>query len=251
MKRFTADLHVHTCLSPCAELDMTPLRIVRRAAEIGLDIIAVSDHNSAENVGAALRAARAAGITVLPAMEITSREEVHVLALFGREEDALGMQERVYRSLPKINSVGPDRQIVVNEKDEVMGFNGMLLIGATEFSFARLVEEVHQAGGLAVASHVDRGAFSVSSQLGFLPEGVRLDAVEVIDHRAADAVLLRRTDVPRLMSSDAHYLRDIGSRTTWFEMEEASLEEIGLALRREGGRSLGCGGERRGEYRGG
>lgn len=246
MKRFTADLHVHTCLSPCAELDMTPLRIVRRAVEVGLDVIAVSDHNSAENVGAALRAARAAGITVLPAMEITSREEVHVLALFGSEEDALGMQERVYRSLPRGFSGGPDRQVVVNEEDEVTGFNGMLLIGATEFSFSRLVEEVRRAGGLAVASHVDRGAFSVSSQLGFLPEGVRLDAAEVIDPEAADAVLLHHPDVPRLMSSDAHNLRDIGSRTTWLTMEEASFEELCLALRKEGGRSFGCGGRRRG-----
>lgn len=246
MKRFTADLHVHTCLSPCAELDMTPLRIVRRAVEVGLDIIAVSDHNSAENVGAALRAARAAGITVLPAMEITSREEVHVLALFGSEEDALAMQGRVYRSLPRGFSGGTDRQVVVNEEDEVMGFNGMLLIGATEFSFSRLVEEVHRAGGLAVASHVDRGAFSVMSQLGFLPEGVRLDAAEVINHKAADAVLLHQPDVPRLMSSDAHNLRDIGMRTTWLEMEEASFEELCLALRKEGGRSFGCGGSRGG-----
>jgi PHP family Zn ribbon phosphoesterase len=240
MKRFIADLHIHTCLSPCAELDMTPLRIVRRAAESGLDIIAISDHNSAENAGAALRAASGAGITVLPALEITSREEVHVLALFGSEEGALKMQEKVYGSLLEGEVFERDWQVVVNEKDEVMGFNRRLLIGATGFALGDLVEEVRLAGGLAMACHVDRGAFSVSSQLGFMPEGLGFDAAEVIEHGAADRALVFHPGIPRIMSSDAHNLRDIGLRTTVFEMEDASFSEIGLALRGMGGRSVAC-----------
>ena len=180
MRRFIGDLHIHTCLSPCGELDMTPKRIIDRALQRGLDIIAITDHNSAENVGVAMQVARAKGVTVLPAMEITSSEEVHVLALFESLEGVLQMQERVYENLP--GGINDERhwgqQVVVNENDEVLGFNKRLLIGATGITLSALVNEIHAAGGLAIASHVDRPYFSVISQLGFIPEDVKFDALE-------------------------------------------------------------------------
>lgn len=240
MERFLADLHIHSCLSPCAELDMTPLRIIRRAVEKGLDIIAIADHNSAENVATALSIAGQAGIRVFPAMEVSSREEVHVLAFFGSAEAALAMQEKVYGGLPDFPGGRRDWQVVVNEKDEVLGLNGKLLMAATGFKLEELIGEIRSLGGLAVASHVDRGAFSVSSQMGFVPEGLRFDAVEVIDHRAADAALVFHPDAARLTFSDAHRLEDVGARTTSFFMEEASFEELALALSGEGGRSADC-----------
>jgi predicted metal-dependent phosphoesterase TrpH len=240
MRTLAADLHIHTCLSPCAELEMTPLRIVRRAVEARLDVIAITDHNSAENIETALRVGSGAGVAVLPGMEISSAEEVHVVGLFPTAEAALRMQEEVYRSLPDGKDDGRNWQVVVNERDEVMGFNRKLLIGASALSFRSLVERIHGLGGLAIPSHVDRGAFSVSSQLGFLPEEIEVDAVEVIDREAAGTALMFHAETARLMSSDAHHMADIGRRRTLFTVREFSFEEIALALRGVDGRSAEC-----------
>ena len=102
MKRYFADLHIHSCLSPCADLDMTPLRIVRQAASVGLDIIAIADHNTAENVAAAEAVAREVGVCLLPAMEVTSAEEVHVLALFGTVDAASADATLSPSTLPRV-----------------------------------------------------------------------------------------------------------------------------------------------------
>ena len=108
LQEVTVDLHVHTCLSPCATLDMTPRKIVARALEMKLDMIAVTDHNSAENAGAVISAAADVPLTVLPGFEVTSAEEAHVVCLFGRLEDALAFQEVVYARLqPGENDEGP------------------------------------------------------------------------------------------------------------------------------------------------
>ncbi|MEJ2183730.1 MAG: PHP domain-containing protein [Nitrospirota bacterium] len=240
MRTYAADLHIHTCLSPCAELDMTPRRIVEEAARKGLDIIAVTDHNSAENAGAAVRAGERAGLAVLPAMEITSGEEAHVLGFFPSVQAALRVQEAVYASLPRGAADGRDWQVVVNESDEVESFNRRLLFGATAFGLKELVALIRREGGLAVASHVDRGAFSVSSQMGFVPEDLRFDAVEVLEHERADQVLLFHPGVTRLMSSDAHHVEEVGRRRSFFTLGGACFEEIALALRGAEGRGVRC-----------
>jgi predicted metal-dependent phosphoesterase TrpH len=218
---------------------MTPARILKRAAERGLDMIAISDHNSAENVEAALKLAKGGDVAVLPAMEITSSEEAHVLAVFDGAENVLRMQETVYATLPgDAGKRGEQWQVVVNEKDEVMEFNKKLLIGATGLSLREIVKEIHSLGGLAVASHVDRGAFSVMSQMGFVPEDLDFDAFEVVDPEAAEQGLVFHPGVPRVRFSDAHHLNDIGAWITSFVMEEATFEELGMALRGIGGRNV-------------
>jgi hypothetical protein len=180
LRPFRADLHVHTCLSPCAELDMTPRQIVDAAKGKGLDILAITDHNSAENTEAARRAASGSGLVVLSGMEITSSEEVHVLALFEDGEGAMRMQDIVYENLPPGENDEElyGQQVIVNEFDEVMGFNTRLLITATRLSLEALVSMIHSCGGLCVASHIDREAFSVISQLGFIPGDAGFDALE-------------------------------------------------------------------------
>lgn len=238
LKRFVADLHIHTCLSPCAEVDMTPLRIVERALARGLDMIAISDHNSAENVAVAVEVAAQGGIALLPAMEVTSSEEAHVLAVFGTQEQAARMQEIVYRTLPEGFSGGVwGEQVVVNGRDEVVGFNQRPLFSATGLGLSALVGEIRSLGGLAIACHVDREAFSVIGQLGFIPDDVEFDALEVTRPAESGSLLSMYMGLPRVCSSDAHRLDDIGSRTTSFYMEEASFEEVGRALKGIGGRS--------------
>lgn len=218
---------------------MTPLRIVERALARGLDMIAISDHNTAENIGVASEVASRRGITLFPAMEVTSSEEAHVLAVFGTSEQALKMQEIVYRNLPEgIPGGGWGEQVVVNDRDEVLGFNQRPLFSATGLGLGALVGEIRALGGIAIASHVDREAFSVIGQLGFIPEDVEFDALEVTRPAESGALLSLYMGIPRVCSSDAHRLEDIGSRTTSFYIEEATFEEVGLALRGVDGRSV-------------
>ncbi|MBI4655062.1 MAG: PHP domain-containing protein [Nitrospirae bacterium] len=243
LKQFKADLHIHTCLSPCANLQMTPSAIVRTASEKGLDIIAITDHNSAENVIAAKKAAEGTGLTVLHGMEITSAEEAHILALFDDSESAIRLQEIVYQKLmPGENDTRRfGDQIVVNEKDEVLGFNNRLLISATTLDAYSIVSIIHSFGGLAIASHVDRDAFGVISQLGFIPEDLKFDALEMsprMDRKTAEHLFKEYNSFAWVSSSDAHYSKDIGRRDTSFFMKEPSLAEIALALKNIDGRKV-------------
>ncbi|RJR23093.1 MAG: PHP domain-containing protein [Desulfobacteraceae bacterium] len=242
MRSFKADLHIHSCLSPCGELEMSPRAIVEKSLEMGLDLISVCDHNSAENVGSVMRAGIQKGLAVLAGMEISSREEVHSLAFFDTEEQALQLQEIIYRHLKGTNR--PELfgdQVVANEYDEVEGFNDRLLIGAVQLGLDEIVNTVHLLGGLSIASHVDRPSFSIMSQLGFLPDGIDLDAVELSRHTSREKA---RTSIPgierfcQVSFSDAHVPEDIASACTYFMIEAPSIGELRLALRNQDGRRV-------------
>jgi predicted metal-dependent phosphoesterase TrpH len=214
---------------------MQAAAIVEQAKRIGLDMIGICDHNSAENVTAVAKAGLREGLSVIGGMEITSREEAHILGLFENEHDLMQMQELVYTNLPGENSeeaFGP--QTVIDEWGHAVGTNNRLLIGATTLTVEQVVEAVHLHSGIAIASHVDRERFSLIGQLGFIPEGLSLDAVEVSRPSATQ----KEYNYPIVTSSDAHFLQDIGTSCTYFMLEELSVNEIGRALRNEMGRSL-------------
>jgi PHP family Zn ribbon phosphoesterase len=240
MKEFTADLHIHSCLSPCADLYMTPARIAGRARDAGLDMIAICDHNSAENVPYAARACSTPeGPDFIPGIEISSAEEVHVIGLFGNVERALRMQRIVYDHLPpepSDSSLYGD-QVVVNENDEVEGFNGRLLIGSVSLDLRRVVDEIHGLGGIAIAAHIDREAFGVIGQLGYIPEDVDFDAVELSPSSRTERYLGSRV-FPVLRSSDAHSLDEVGGARTSFLLEKPGFGELRMALHAEGGRKV-------------
>jgi PHP family Zn ribbon phosphoesterase len=242
VKPFKADLHIHSCLSPCGDLDMSPRAIVEKSLERRLEIIALCDHNSAENVGAAMRAGAQKGLYVLPGMEISSKEEVHVLAIFDREEQALSLQEIVYQHLRGTNR--PELfgdQVVANEFDEVERFNDRLLIGATQLDLHRVAREIKRLGGLSIAAHVDRPSFSIVGQLGFIPEDLVLDALEISRHSRRDSVKKEIPGIetfPIVTFSDAHFLEEVGNPCTSFLIEAPRVEEIRLALREEAGRRI-------------
>ncbi len=238
MREFRADLHIHTCLSPCAELEMSPRNIAKVAKEKGLAIIGICDHNSAENVPAVDKAAGLEGIEVLGGMEITSREEVHILALFDSEEKLFRLQQIVYENLHGTNDEKLyGDQVVANELDEVVGFNKKLLIGATEMTIDRLVELIHELDGLAIAAHIDREGFGIIGQLGFIPEGLSFDAVELADPDRKDSMQLQE-GLTFVTSSDAHTLDRIGARWTTFLMNDVSIGELRKCLRGEDGRRV-------------
>jgi predicted metal-dependent phosphoesterase TrpH len=235
MRKVRADLHLHTCLSPCADDLMQAAAIIEQAKKVGLDMIGICDHNSGENVRAMMKAGERQGLVVIPGVEVTSREEVHILGLFNTEQDLMGLQDIIYENLPGQNdeeAFGP--QLVIDENNNVVGRNSRLLIGATTLTLEQIIEAIHQFAGLAVASHVDRQRFSLIGQLGFIPNGLKLDAVEVSKPSSAG----QEYGYPVVTSSDAHFLEDIGKNSTCFMIEDASLQEISKALRCELGRMV-------------
>lgn len=242
MKIFKTDLHIHTCLSPCAELRMTPRAIVRQAKSKGLDIIGIVDHNSAENVIAVKNAGKKENLSVIGGIEVTTSEEVHVLAFFERDKDLMDFQKIIYTHLPGINK--PDvfgEQVVVNEFDEVLSFNPSLLIGATTIPISKLVEIIHSLKGIAISAHIDREGFGIIGQLGFVPIDLELDGLEVSGRVSDDDAWERFSDgnrFPIIRGSDSHDLNDIGNCITNFLMNEPSIEEIKMALKGEAGRMM-------------
>lgn len=224
---------------------MLPTLVVQQALDKELDIIAIADHNSCGNARAFAAAARGTGLTVLPAMEVTSREEVHVLALFEDPAAAEEWQAVVHEHLPplKNDEHAFGVQLVVDERDEIVRIEERLLLSATDFSLTTLVSTVTDAGGLAVPAHVDRPSFSVLSQLGFLPPELEVPAIEVSRRtKPADARQLSPTlaAMPVLQSSDAHSLAEIGTVCTCFQMQAPTLAEIRMALQGVAGRCI-CG----------
>ncbi len=243
MRAFKADLHIHTCLSPCAELEMSPLAVVTTAAECGLDIIAITDHNSAENFIAAQKAAENTDLTVLAGMEIASSEEAHILAYFDTAEGIMRLQDIIYENLfPGENDEKMyGEQIVVNEMDEVICFNNRLLIGATMLPAQEIIDTIHSLGGLSVASHIDKEAFSIISQLGFITEDMNFDALEIspnTERESAEESFGMYNALTWISSSDAHYIADIGKRRTSFYMNEPTIIEMAMAFKNIDGRKV-------------
>lgn len=242
LRSVRADLHIHTCLSPCGELEMTPMKIVARSVEKGIDAIAVCDHNSAENVMGVQRAAAETSLTVLAGMEVTTSEEVHLLGLFDTAEQALTLQGKVYgHLLPGENDEDLfGIQVVANEHDEVEEIETRLLIGGTTIGLDAAVDAIHAIGGLAVASHIDREAYSLVGQLGFIPPGLSVDAMEVSAN--GDMEAMRQVPgvdrFPMIRCSDAHRLGEIGRTTTTFTVSGVTIDEIRMALEGRDGRSM-------------
>jgi len=239
MREIKADLHLHTCLSPCGELEMVPMAIVRRVKAIGLDMIAICDHNSFENIHAVARACERESVSFIPGIEISTREEVHILGLFRTEQDLNGIQTLIDEHLPGENRAELfGDQVIVDEWDEPIALNPKLLIGATTLSLEGVVAAIHDSGGLAIASHIDREGFGLIGQLGFIPQGLKLDALEVSSRASHKKWSEQWTPYPVITSSDAHRLDDIGKSSTSFLVQEAGFDEIKKALARKDGRRI-------------
>jgi predicted metal-dependent phosphoesterase TrpH len=245
---FRADLHIHTALSPCSDTwRMTPTEIVRRAREENLDLIAICDHNSMRNVGAVQRAARGQGLVVLAGMEISSAEEVHILAIFGDLEAAGTMQELIDENLPGENA--PDvfgHQVLMDEQDEILESEDRFLAGASLLSLKEVVDAVHERGGVAIASHVDREGFGILGQLGWIPDGLPLDGLEVswaMSRPEARERFPQLRGWPLLRGSDAHQPEEVGRASTRLRMAEPSFGELRLALEGREARAVLGGGE--------
>jgi 3',5'-nucleoside bisphosphate phosphatase len=231
MQWFKADLHIHTVLSPCGGLDMSPVNIIRQALEKELDIIAITDHNSTRHCRSAIEIGRKAGIGVIPGAELNTKEEIHCLALFENLEQADEFQLYIDANLTVIQNnaaiFGP--QYLVDEQENILEEENRLLVAALQTGIEEVIAEVHRLGGLAVPAHINRPYNSLYSQLGYLSDDLKADALEVALQKANPTFLDEHPETgrfPLLHNSDAHSLGTIGSRQTEFLMKEATFDEI-------------------------
>ena len=246
LRPFYYDFHIHSALSPCADDDMTPNDIVSMAQLCGLDMIAVTDHNTFANVEPVIKAAEEKGVTVIPGAEIETREEVHVICLFPSLRAALGFEAELSPlfSAEKNRADIFGQQLLYDEHDRVYGEIDRMLMAPADISFDALHSLVGKYGGSFIPAHIDRGSYSVLSNLGSLPPDLPLPALEVSLHGLETGFVKRNANsFPKSMfifSSDAHHLWDIAEKNHFLLLPENSpqaaisalnLEPRALALR--------------------
>ena len=243
MKVYRADLHTHTVLSPCGDLEMSARNIVEAALDRHIDILGITDHNSTLNAMLVKKVAAEEGILVLTGAEVTTREEIHCLTFF-EDESALGeFQKWIEENITRIPN-SPSRfghQVVIDEDENILDEVEYLLIMALTQTIDQVEAKVHDLNGLFIPAHVDRPVNSILSQLGFFPPALKYDAIELYFHGRHEDLIKQHTimsRVPLIRSSDSHYLNQIGKTHTGFMIEELSFDEIRLALKGEGGRAV-------------
>lgn len=241
MRWFKADLHIHTVLSACAELTMGPKDIVRAALARGLDLIAVTDHNSAENVGAVIGAAEGTPLWVVPGMEVYTREEAHMICLFETTEQALAFQEVIYDHLPEGDYdgelLGP--QYVCDKDEHVLGENRRFLPFPVALTVHAVAGFVIDLGGIIYPAHIDRKSNSLLHSLGFIPGNLPLHAVEIAkpyDEAIRQLGFLQKSPYSIIRSSDAHDIDQLGGKYTFFKMDDLTFIELKMAIEKRDGR---------------
>lgn len=240
---FKADLHIHTVLSPCGDLEMSPTAIVERALARGLDMIAISDHNTTRQVKVTQRVGRERGLFVLGGVEVTSQEEAHCLAYFADDAGLDAFQAFLDAHLPPIPN-DEERfgyQLVVDENDEITGEEPYHLLNAIDVDIDGIYDEVHRLGGLFVPAHINKGTTSLTSQLGFVPPDLRADGLEINRFTTRDETIRKAAYLKRfnfITDSDAHFIDNIGDVYNVIHMEHRSFDEFALALRGEEGRHI-------------
>jgi hypothetical protein len=241
MQQYKADLHIHTALSPCADLSMSPAAIVKTAKERGVSLIGIADHNSTLNALVVKRLAAKEGISVLTGAEVTTSEEVHCLAFFEREQQLLDFQQYLEEKILRI--ANPDGQMgdqpVVDAEENILAMIPYWLPAALHTGISAIQRKVSALNGIFIPAHINRPANGLFAQLGFLPPDLKFDALEFTGHTTAKAIRAAYHLGPELTlisNSDAHFPDQIGANHTVFCMNDCSFAEIQKALRQQDGR---------------
>jgi 3',5'-nucleoside bisphosphate phosphatase len=235
MRTVKADLHIHTVLSPCGDLEMSPCAIVEKAAANNLEIIGITDHNTTRQIPVVAELAARKGIFVLRGVEITSREEIHCLAFFPDENTCILFQEYIDINLPYIdNKEGAfGYQVLVDENEKIIEMEEKLLITALLRGIDEIEKKVHDLGGIFIPAHIDKKVNSILSQLGFIPPRLRYEALEITCFTTANETRSKfkiDENVCIIQNSDAHFPEDIGKGFSLFVLKEPTFEEVKLAL---------------------
>lgn len=244
MRFYTADLHIHSILSPCAEVEMTPRNIVWHAVQKGIDIIAITDHNACDNVRYALEAAKTTDVVVLPGMEVESKEEIHFVVLFEKMRQLKEWETFVmaHRSGRKNDEKRFGAQFVVDAEDNLVEVKQDMLLGPLTADAAAISAKVAELNGICIASHIDRPVYSLIHQLGFIPDNLILTAVEVsrrMDPRQAHQMIAGIDGFPVITASDAHTIEDfVNGPKIKLYMEKPDFAEIRMAIRAQNHRKV-------------
>jgi 3',5'-nucleoside bisphosphate phosphatase len=238
---FRAEFHIHTVLSPCADIEMLPPLIIEEALEKDINLIAITDHNSSGNTEAVIRAADDTPLTVLPGMEVQTREEVHVLCLFDSLDQVKAWQSEIDQHLPLLKNDPAyfGEQLVVDHTGEFIRKESQLLIVSTDLSIEEVFAGVDKLGGLAIPTHINRTAFGLIPVLGFIPPGLDVLALEISNHLSVKEALEKfpqTAGYPLIQGGDAHILNEITGKNC-FHLQTPTISEIRLALKSEEGRS--------------
>lgn len=224
MKKYYYDLHIHSCLSPCGDDDMTPSNIAGMGVVAKLDIMALTDHNTCRNCPAFFKTAETNGIVPVAGMELTTAEDIHLVCLFEKLSDAMRFDEKVNTlRIPFKNRVDIfGEQMIMNENDEVIGTDEYLLSNATQITVDEAPVLVSGFGGICYPAHIDREANGIIATLGIFPETPFFPCAELHDGDKKDEYSAKFPiikDKPVVVSSDAHYLWDISGRLNCFELD--------------------------------
>lgn len=244
MQTFRADLHIHTVLSPCGSLEMSPVNIIEGALKNNLDIIAITDHNSTLQAEVVVKLGKDAGIEVVYGAEITTKEEIHCIALMPDISASKTLQNYLdtHRIIIKNKPNLFGDQVVVNANDEIIYEEPNLLISAIKQSIYQVCNFVQQLGGLFIPAHIDRPLYGLIKMLGFIPDNLKADAMEVsfaikdINEFISQQVNLEK--YPIIRSSDAHVPDIIGRVFTEFRAEKPTFEEFKMACHSQMGRFI-------------
>ncbi|TKG96004.1 PHP domain-containing protein [Puteibacter caeruleilacunae] len=243
MKEFRADLHIHTVLSPCGDLEMSPVNIIEQAKECKLDIIGIADHNSTKQCNVIHTLGKQHGITVLFGAEVTTKEEVHCLTFFENIEYANLFQQFLDDHLPFVKN-NPELfgyQVVVDKDELIVEQEERLLITALNVSIEKIEQKVHELNGIFIPAHIDKKVNGLLGQLGVIPKGLKADAYEITGRTNPEQLYERyfNQDKPIfIQNSDAHIPELIGSKFNRLLLKEPSFTEIKLALANKDGRKV-------------
>ncbi len=231
MMDLSYDLHIHSCLSPCGDNDMTPANITGMAALLGLDVIALTDHNTCRNCGPAMAAAEQLGLICIPGMELTTMEEVHAVCLFRTLEAALDFDSYVYGRLQKIPNSEKifGEQLLYDCSDNITGHEPNLLINATDIGFSDVWPLVRQYDGVMFPAHVDKSSTSLLSNLGFFPPESEFRTVEIQNMKNLHSLRWQHPYMEncRIISdSDAHYLEQLHEPELTLPVAERSIDAV-------------------------
>lgn len=225
MSRYYYDLHLHSCLSPCGDNDSTPNSIAGMATLCGLNLIALTDHNTAKNCPAFLEAAKRYGVVGIPGMELTTAEDIHVVCLFPTLEDALAFDQAVDARRIKIKNRKDifGEQLLVDSEDGLLGEEDFLLPNATTVSLDEVPALVETYHGVCYPAHIDRPANGVLEVLGAFPQTPYFPCYELHDENSRQEMeerfpLLKAKRC--VISSDAHYLTDMRDKSAYFDIDD-------------------------------
>ncbi|MCB5279038.1 MAG: PHP domain-containing protein [Candidatus Cloacimonetes bacterium] len=243
MRIYSADLHIHSVLSPCGGLEMSPSALVAKLKKLGIEWFAITDHNSMANCPAYESVALRAGLFFTWGVEIQTLEEIHLLGYFDDREKAKAFDLVLYRSLLPLPN-DPDYfgdQVIIDENENILRVESRALINSSTWDLAMATQQIIDFGGIAIPAHIDAEVNSIISQLGFLPASPSFELLGITASLNLNEYLAKHPELSGkafLRASDAHYLNDLRSGVCKLHIEQACANELLLAAHKTGGRYI-------------